>query len=226
MIYFDNVSKIYSQDSIALEGVTFAIEPKEFVSIVGQSGAGKSTVIKLLLAEERPSNGKVFFESLDVHSLSGSEIPYVRRKIGTVFQDFRLLPQKTAYENIAFALEAAGKEDAEIAADVPHVLDLVGLSDKADYFPHELSGGQRQRIAIARALVNRPEIVVADEPTGNLDPINTWEIIRLLGKINELGTTIVLATHDKDIIDTIGKRVITFESGRIVRDEKRGRYIL
>lgn len=226
MIYFDNVSKVYNADSIALEGVTFTIEPKEFVSLVGQSGAGKSTLIKLLLAEEKPSSGKIFFESLNVHNLSRSEIPYVRRKIGTVFQDFRLLPHKTAYENVAFALEASGREDEEIASDVPHVLDLVGLADKADFFPHELSGGQLQRVAIARALVNRPEVVVADEPTGNLDPVNTWEIIRLLGKINELGTTVLLATHDKDIIDTIGKRVITFESGRVVRDEKRGRYIL
>ncbi len=226
MIYFDNVSKVYNADSAALEGVTFAIEPKEFVSIVGQSGAGKSTLIKLLLAEEKPTGGKVFFESLDVHNLSRSEIPYVRRKIGTVFQDFRLLPNKTAYENVAFALEASGRDDAEIASDVPHVLDLVGLSDRMDYFPHELSGGQKQRVAIARALVNRPEVLVADEPTGNLDPVNTWDIIRLFGKINELGTTVVLATHDKDIIDTIGKRVITFEAGRLIRDEKRGRYIL
>src|SRR3989344_4687635 len=226
MIYFDNVTKIYSAGAPALEEVTFTVEPKEFVSIVGQSGAGKSTLIKLLLAEEKPSSGKVFFESLDVHNLSRSEIPYVRRKIGTVFQDFRLLPQKTAYENVAFALEASGREDAEIASDVPHVLDLVGLADRMNYFPHELSGGQKQRVAVARALVNRPEVLVADEPTGNLDPLNTWDIIRLFGKINELGTTVILATHDKDIIDTIGKRVITFEGGRLIRDEKRGRYIL
>lgn len=224
MIYFDNVSKIYSANSRALEDVTFTIEPKEFVSFVGQSGAGKSTLIKLLIAEEKPTSGKVFFESLDVHSLSKSEIPFVRRKIGTVFQEFRLLPTKTAYENIAFALEASGKPDEEIAADVPHVLDLVGLADKADYFPHELSGGQKQRLAIARALVNRPEVVVADEPTGNLDPENTWEIIRLLAKINELGTTVILATHDKEVIDKIGKRVVAFENGRVVRDEKRGKY--
>ncbi len=226
MIYFDNVSKIYSGNSVAVEDVSFTVEPQEFVSVVGQSGSGKSTLIKLLLAEERPSAGTVYFQSLDVHNLSRSEIPFVRRKIGTVFQDFRLLPQKTAYENVAFALEAAGKEDDEIASDVPHILDLVGLSDKMDFFPHELSGGQQQRVAIARALVNRPEVVIADEPTGNLDPLNTWEIIRLLGKINELGTTVILATHDKDIIDTIGKRVITLEDGKVVRDEKRGRYIL
>ena len=178
------------------------------------------------MAEEKPTSGKVFFESLDVHSLTKNEIPAIRRKIGTVFQDFRLLPTKTAYENIAFALEASGRPDEEIAADVPHILELVGLADKADFFPHELSGGQQQRVAIARALVNRPEVVIADEPTGNLDPLATWDIIRLLGKINELGTTVVLATHAKDIIDTIGKRVITLEGGRVSRDEKQGRYIL
>jgi len=226
MIYFDNVTKRYNGNSIALENVTFSIEPKEFLSIVGPSGAGKSTVIKLLLAEEKPTSGKVFFESLDVHSLTKNEIPAIRRKIGTVFQDFRLLPTKTAYENIAFALEASGRPDEEIAADVPHILELVGLADKADFFPHELSGGQQQRVAIARALVNRPEVVIADEPTGNLDPLATWDIIRLLGKINELGTTVVLATHAKDIIDTIGKRVITLEGGRVSRDEKHGLYIL
>src|SRR3989344_1806134 len=226
MIYFDNVTKRYNGNSIALENVTFSIEPKEFLSIVGPSGAGKSTVIKLLLAEEKPTSGKVFFESLDVHSLTKNEIPAIRRKIGTVFQDFRLLPTKTAYENIAFALEASGRPDEEIAADVPHILELVGLADKADFFPHELSGGQQQRVAIARALVNRPGVVIADEPTGNLDPLATWDIIRLLGKINELGTTVVLATHAKDIIDTIGKRVITLEGGRVSRDEKQGRYIL
>ncbi len=226
MIYFDNVSKVYNTNSIALEGITFSIEPKEFVALVGMSGAGKSTIIKLLLAEEKPSSGKVFFESLDIHDLSKNEIPIVRRKIGTVFQDFRLLPMKTAYENIAFALEASGRDDEEIAADVPHVLELVGLAEKADFFPHELSGGQQQRVAIARAIVNRPEVVIADEPTGNLDPASTWDIIRLLAKINELGTTVVLATHDKEIINAIGKRVITLEGGKIVRDEKNGRYIL
>ena len=226
MIYFDNVSKVYSLHSVALEGITFSIEPKEFVALVGPSGAGKSTVIKLLLAEEKPSSGKVFFQSLNVHNLSRNEIPLVRRKIGTVFQDFRLLPTKTAYENIAFALEVSGREDGEIAADVPHVLELVGLADKADFFPHELSGGQQQRVAIARAIVNRPEVVIADEPTGNLDPASTWDIIRLLGKINELGTTVVLATHNKEIIDTLSKRVITLEGGKVIRDEKNGRYIL
>lgn len=226
MIYFDDVTKIYNANSMALENVTFSIEPKEFISLVGQSGAGKSTIIKLLLAEEKPTSGKVFFESQNVHDLSRSEIPTIRRKIGTVFQDFRLLPNKTAYENVAFAQEVSGREDEEIAADVPHVLELVGLADKADFFPHELSGGQLQRVAIARAIVNRPEVVIADEPTGNLDPLSTWDIIRLLGKINELGTTVILATHDKEIVDTIGKRVITLENGRVVRDEKHGRYVI
>lgn len=226
MIYFENVSKIYSPLSIALENVTFAIEPGEFVSLVGQSGAGKTTLIKLLLAEERPTEGKVFFESQDIHNLSWAELPAIRRKMGTVFQDFKLLPTKTSYENVAFALESAGKLDEEIASDVPHVLDLVGIRDKAWHFPHELSGGERQRVAIARAIVNRPDVIVADEPTGNLDPLNTWEIIKLFGKINEMGTIVVLATHNKDIINAIGKRVITLENGRITRDEKRGRYVL
>ena len=226
MIYFDNVTKAYSEDSVALKEVTFSIEPEEFVSIVGQSGAGKSTLIKLLLAEEKPSEGKVYFESNPIHELSGKDLTGLRRRIGTVFQDFRLLPQKTAYENIAFAMEVSGQPDEAIVADVPQVLELVGLMDKAWHFPGELSGGEKQRVAIARAIVNRPDVVVADEPTGNLDPLNSWEIIKLLGKINELGTIVILATHNKDIINALGKRVITLEKGKVVRDEKKGRYVL
>lgn len=226
MIYFDNVSKIYAKDAIALDGVTFSIEPNEFVSLVGKSGAGKSTLIKLLLAEEKPSFGHVYLESLDVHTLNRHELPFIRRRIGTVFQDFRLLASKTAYENVAFAMEAAGRADEEIEADVPQVLALVSLQDKAHQFPFQLSGGEKQRVGIARAIVNRPDIVVADEPTGNLDPQNSWDIIKLLGKINELGTTVMLATHDKMIIDAIGRRVVTLENGKIIRDEKRGKYIL
>lgn len=226
MIYFDKVSKIYSPTSIALEDVSFTIAPNEFVSIVGQSGAGKSTLLKLLLAEDYPTTGKVFFESHDVHAISKKELPMLRRRIGTVFQDYRLLPMKTAYENIAFALEAAGKSDEEIDHDVPQALELVGLMDKAWQFPHELSGGERQRVAIARAIVVRPDVVIADEPTGNLDPLNKWEIIRLLEKINSLGTTVVLATHDKEVIDSLQRRVVTLEKGRMVRDEKRGKYVL
>ncbi len=226
MIYFDKVSKVYSPTSIALDDVSFTVEPQEFVSIVGQSGSGKTTLLKLLLAEEKPTSGHVFFESLDVHKLSNGELPKIRRRMGAVFQDYKLLPTKTAYENVAFALEAAGKTPEAIGQDVPQVLELVGLMDKAWHFPSELSGGELQRVAIARAIVNRPDVVLADEPTGNLDPINTWEIIKLLEKINELGTTVVLATHDKEVINSLKRRVITFEKGKMVRDEKRGRYVL
>ncbi|MEK9175452.1 MAG: cell division ATP-binding protein FtsE [Patescibacteria group bacterium] len=226
MIYFDKVSKIYSPTAIALEDVSFTVSPNEFISIVGQSGAGKSTLLKLLLAEDRPSSGKVFFESQDVNILSRKELPFLRRRIGAVFQDYRLLPARTAYENVAFALEAAGKSDDEIDHDVPQSLELVGLMDKAWNFPHELSGGERQRVAIARAIVVRPDVVVADEPTGNLDPLNKWEIIQLLEKINGLGTTVILATHDKEVIDSLQRRVVTLDKGRLVRDELRGKYVL
>ncbi|MDP3784793.1 MAG: cell division ATP-binding protein FtsE [bacterium] len=226
MIYFDKVFKVYSPTSIALDDVSFTVEPQEFVSIVGQSGSGKTTLLKLLLAEEKPTSGQVFFESLDVHKLSNGDLPKVRRRMGAVFQDYKLLATKTAYENVAFALEAAGKTPEAIGQDVPQVLELVGLMDKAWHFPSELSGGELQRVAIARAIVNRPDVVLADEPTGNLDPINTWEIIKLLEKINELGTTVVLATHDKEVINSLKRRVITLEKGKVVRDEKRGRYVL
>lgn len=228
MIYFDKVSKIYnsSTSSTALEDINFAIESREFVSIVGQSGAGKSTLLKLLIAEEKPTSGTVFFESIDIHSIPQNKLPLLRRKIGAVFQEFRLLPNKTAYENIAFAMEAAGRTDEEIEENVPQALDLVNLIDKACSFPHELSGGERQRIGIARALVNQPDVIIADEPTGNLDPLNTWEIVQILRKINDLGTTVLMATHNKMIIDSLGKRVITLEKGRIIRDDKEGRYVL
>jgi cell division transport system ATP-binding protein len=226
MIFFDKVSKIYAPGSAALENVTLTIEPGEFISVVGQSGAGKSTLLKLLLAEEKPSEGNVFFESLNMSDLKLAELSSVRQRIGTVFQDFRLLPNKTAYENIAFAMEVAGQLDENIVSDVPQVLELVGLVDKAWHFPHELSGGEKQRVAIARAIVNRPDVVIADEPTGNLDPVNTWEIVKLLAKINELGTVIVLATHNRDIINALGKRVVTLEKGRVIRDEKEGKYVL
>ncbi len=226
MIYFENVSKIYSPTSTAVEDINFAIEPKEFVSLVGQSGAGKTTLLKLILAEEKPTIGTVFFQSINVNTVSQKDLPFLRRKIGTVFEDFRLLPNKTAYENIAFAMEVAGKTQEEIERDVPQVLELVNLVDKSWHFPSELSRGERQRIAIARAIVNQPDVIVADEPTGNLDPLNTWEIINILKKINEFGTTVLLATHNKSIIDSLGRRVITLEKGRIVRDDKEGRYIV
>ena len=226
MIYFDKVSKVYSPTSIALEDVSFTIAPNEFISIVGQSGAGKSTLLKLLLAEDRPTSGKVFFESNDIHAVPREELPLIRRRMGVVFQDYRLLPQKTAYENVAFALEAGGKEDDDIKHDVPQVLELVGLMDKAWHFPHELSGGEKQRVAIARALAHRPLLLLADEPTGNLDNVNAMEILTLLRKINEMGTTIILATHAKDLVDKIKKRVVVLEHGKLVSDEALGKYKL
>jgi cell division transport system ATP-binding protein len=226
MIYFDNVSKVYNDKSVALDGVTFKIEENEFVSIVGHSGAGKTSLLKMILAEEKPTKGKVFYESTNINNLSSDEVLGYRRKIGTIFQDFRLLPNKTVFENIAFAMEAAGRTDEEIEADVPHVLELVDLRHKMWNFPHELSGGEKQRVAIARAIVNQPDIIIADEPTGNLDPINTYDIVQILKKINDLGTTVVLTTHNKGVIDSLGRRVITIEEGRIVRDDKEGRYVL
>ncbi|MBI5045751.1 MAG: ATP-binding cassette domain-containing protein [Candidatus Niyogibacteria bacterium] len=226
MIYFDHVSKVYSPTSVALEGVNLTIEPKEFISIVGQSGAGKTTLIKLLLGEDRPTAGKVFFESINVHELSAKDLPAFRRRVGAVFQDFRLLPTKTAFENISFAMESAGMSEEEIEADVTQVLDLVGIVGKAWHFPHELSGGEKQRVAIARAIAMRPDVIIADEPTGNLDPMNTFEIIKLLEKINDLGSTVILTTHNKDVINGLNRRVVTLEGGRVVRDDKNGRYVL
>jgi len=226
MIYFENVSKKYEDDTEALKDINFSISPGEFVSIVGGSGAGKTTLLKMLLAEERPTEGKVFFESTDINTLPKDKVHNLRRRIGTIFQDFRLLPNKTAYENIAFAMEAAGRTDEEIAADVPQVLELVDLGEKIWSFPHQLSGGQRQRVAIARAIINQPDVLIADEPTGNLDPINTHEIIQILKKINDLGTTVILTTHNKGVIDSLGKRVITMDQGKISRDDKEGRYVL
>lgn len=226
MIYFDKVTKFYNGGPAALDDVTLTIESGEFVSIVGHSGAGKTTLIKMIFAEELPSEGTVFFESNNIATFGKQDLSSLRRKIGTVFQDFRLLPTKTVYENIAFAMEAAGAHDEDIIADVPHVLDLVDLSEKMDSFPHELSGGEQQRVAIARAIVNQPDVVVADEPTGNLDPISTYEIVQILKKINDLGTTVILTTHNKGVIDSLGKRVITMDEGRIARDDQSGHYIL
>jgi cell division transport system ATP-binding protein len=226
MIHFDKVSKVYADDSVALEDVTIAIEPKEFVSIVGHSGAGKTTLIKMILAEEVPTSGTILFESVNINKLKRKQMPAFRRRIGTVFQDFRLIPHKTVFENIAFAMEAAGRTEEEIASDVPHVLELVDLGRKIWNFPHELSGGEKQRVAIARAIVNQPDIIIADEPTGNLDPVNTYEIVQILKKINDLGTTVILTTHNKGVIESIGRRVITMEKGRVVRDDKQGKYAI
>ena len=219
MIYFNNVSKIY-RDAVALDDVTLTVTAGEFVSIVGHSGAGKTTLTKMILADENPSLGTVFFESINVHKLKNSDLTKLRRRIGVVFQDFKLLSNKTAYENIAFAMEAVGKTDEEIASDVPHVLELVDLSHRLYHFPNQMSGGEQQRLAIARAIINQPELIIADEPTGNLDPINTHEIVQILKKINDLGTTVILATHNRGVIDAIGKRVITMENGKVIRDSK------
>ena len=229
MIEFRKVTKIYPLNHghcIALEDVSFRIEQKEFVSIAGPSGAGKSTLLKLLLGKERPTQGEILFKNQDVNQLVHEEASHFRRSIGMIFQDFKLLSNRTAYENIAFAMEMVGKSDKEIEEDVPQILELVGLTDKAEAFPDQLSGGEKQRVSIARALIHRPEVILADEPTGNLDLLNTWDIVRLLMKINELGTTIILATHDREIINNLGRRVITLNKGRVIRDEQSGRYIL
>ena len=227
MIYFDTVSKVYNDGRApALQDVTFQVAPKEFVSIVGHSGAGKTTLLKMIIAEDRPTNGTVYFESLDVHTIPRGRLPQYRRKIGTVFQDYKLLSHLTAYENVAFAMEANGRTDDEIAENVPQALDLVNLSHKAWNFPNELSGGEKQRVAIARAIVNQPDIVIADEPTGNLDPVATYEIVDILRKINDLGTTIIMTTHNKGVIDEIGRRVLTMDEGQIVRDDNSGKYVL
>jgi cell division transport system ATP-binding protein len=226
MIYFDKVSKIYPDESIALDEISFGVEPNEFITIVGHSGAGKTTLMKMLIAEDKPTEGAVFFESANIHKLKKHQMNKLRRRIGMVFQDFRLIPNKTAYENIAFAMEAAGRTDSEISSDVPHVLELVDLGKKIWSFPHELSGGEKQRVAIARAIVTQPDIIIADEPTGNLDPINTFEIIKILQKIHKLGTTVLLTTHNKGVVEEIGGRVITMEKGKIIRDDKNGKFVL
>lgn len=226
MIYFNNVSKKYDKDSTALEDVNLTIKAGEFVSIVGHSGAGKTTLAKMILAEEKPTTGSICFESVDVHKLKSKDLTKLRQRIGAVFQDFKLLTNKTAFENIAFAMEAVGKSDEEIMNDVPHVLELVDLQNKIFHFPHQMSGGEKQRLAIARAIINQPEIIIADEPTGNLDPVSTYEVIQILKKINDLGTTVILTTHNKGVVESVGKRVITMEKGKVVRDDKDGKYVI
>ena len=227
VIYFDKVTKIYFDGTPpAVYDVTLSIKPGEFVSIVGHSGAGKTTLLKMLFAEVFPTEGSVFFGEQEIPRLSQRELLRLRRNIGTVFQDFRLLPTKNVFENIAFALEVAGKSDEDIAADVPHVLELVGLAEKIWNFPHELSGGEQQRVAIARALVNQPDVLIADEPTGNLDPINAHDVVEILKRINDLGTTVLLTTHNKMVVDSVGRRVVTMDQGRVVRDDPHGTYVL
>ena len=224
MILLSNVTKTYPNGSTALDDVSFIVERGEFVFIVGPSGAGKSTLIKLLMHEETPTSGQVIINNKDIGKLKRREIPYLRRSMGVVFQDFRLLSNKTVYENVAFAMDIIGASRKEIRRQVPNVLSLVGLAHKAKSYPRELSGGEQQRVALARALVNNPAFLIADEPTGNLNPKVAMEIMELLDNINKRGTTVIMATHAKDIVDTMKKRVIAIEDGRIVRDESRGGY--
>ncbi len=226
MITFHNISKIYSKDSAALNEVSLTIPTGDFVSIVGQSGAGKSTLLKLISAEERPSKGKIIIDGWDITHIKRWQIPHLRRQIGVVFQDFKLLPKKSAFENIAFAMEVGGAPTKEIRATVPHILKLVNLTDRATAYPRELSGGEKQRIAIARALAYKPQILLADEPTGNLDALHSWDIVQLLIKINKLGTTVLLATHNDDIVNALKKRVVTISQGKVVSDKKGGTYKL
>ena len=222
MIEFRNVNKTYSTGTEAVKNANFIINKGEFAFLVGQSGSGKSTLIKLILKEEEPTSGNIIINGKDTTFLKQNRVPFLRRSMGVVFQDFRLLPDKTVYENVAFAMYIVKATPRHIRRQVPMVLSLVGLSGKAKMYPNELSGGEQQRVALARALVNNPSMIIADEPTGNLDPETAWEIMNLLKDINARGTTIVVATHAKDIVDRMNKRVIRIEDGNIVRDEKGG----
>lgn len=224
MIKFDHVTKIFKGNFTALDDIDLEVKSGEFISVVGQSGAGKSTLLKLIYAEETPTRGTVFFDGKPLSALSRRKLPAHRRSIGTVFQDFKLLPKKTVYENVAYALEVSRVSTSEIREDVPQVLDIVGLSGKADKFPHELSGGEQQKVTMARALIHKPIVIIADEPTGNLDPVSSVEIVDLLLKINELGTTVMLASHDKDIVNRATKRVIVLDKGKVVNDYAKGKY--
>ncbi len=224
MIEFQNVGKTYRQQVVALEDINIKIEKGEFVFLVGPSGAGKSTFIKLLLHEEKATSGKIILNDEDITDISNRKIPILRRSIGVIFQDFRLLPNKTVYENVAFAMEIVEAKSRDIRRQVPMVLGLVGLSDKAKKYPNELSGGEMQRVSIARSIINNPSIVIADEPTGNLDPDTAWEIMRVLRHINQRGTTIIMATHAKDIVNVMEQRVIAIEKGSVIRDDKKGAY--
>ncbi|MDD4289950.1 MAG: ATP-binding cassette domain-containing protein [Patescibacteria group bacterium] len=226
MIKLNNISKFYKPDVWAVNKVSLDIDPGEFVSIVGQSGTGKSTLAKLLFAEERPTEGTIEIGGWDITDIKQHEVPYLRRQIGFIFQDFKLLPKKNIYENISFAMQTSGMDDSQIKKVLPQILKIVGLQHKAERYPNQLSGGEQQRAAIARSLVHQPKLLIADEPTGNLDSINSREIIDLLLRINHLNTTVILVTHNRDIVNSLNKRVVTMEGGRIISDQKRGRYIL
>ncbi len=224
MILLDRISKTYNSKGPVLERINLHIEPKEFVVIIGPSGAGKSTLLKLLTREEKPSKGKLVVGGIDYENLRDKDIPFLRRKIGVVFQDFKLLDNRTVFENIAFALEIVGMSNKEIRHTVPKVLTIVGLKGKGDSYPAELSGGERQRVAIARAIVRQPKILIADEPTGNLDPKHAWDVIRVLEKINKYGTTVLLTTHNKDIVDKLKRRVVVMKDGKIISDKAHSQY--
>ncbi|MSS42527.1 cell division ATP-binding protein FtsE [Anaerosalibacter bizertensis] len=224
MIEFINVSKVYKNGTKALSNINISIDKGEFVFIVGHSGAGKSTLVKLLLKEIEPTSGKIILDGMDITKVKNRKIPYIRRKVGVVFQDFRLLPNKTVYENVAFAMEIIGAHPAEIKRRVPEVLRMVELGDKANDYPDQLSGGEHQRVAIARAIVNNPPVLIADEPTGNLDPDTAWEIMKIMKNINRRGTTVLMATHAKDIVDCMKRRVVALDDGKIARDEEKGVY--
>lgn len=226
IIRFENVSKTYPGGFMALENIELVIERGEFLSIVGHSGSGKSTLLKLIYAEERPTEGCVYFNDRSVSAIKQKHLPYYRRNIGTVFQDFKLLPQKTAFENVAYALEVSDEPQEEIDDLVPEILEIVGMADKAHKYPRQLSGGEQQKICLARAMVRKPKVIIADEPTGNLDPVATWEIVQLLLKINSMGTTIILATHNKEIVDKLNRRVLALENGKLIRDMQKGRYAI
>lgn len=224
MIRFVDICKKYSHEVLALNRISLHIKKGEFVFLVGASGAGKSTLIKLLLKEEEPTSGRIFMNNREITKLPGRQIPYLRREMGVVFQDFRLLPKKTVFENVAFAMEMTGAPSKQIRRQVPMILSMVALSNRANNYPNQLSGGEQQRVSIARAIVNNPTVLIADEPTGNLDSDTSWEIMKLLSFINKRGTTIVMATHNKEIVEVMQKRVITLDKGHLSNDEKRGVY--
>jgi cell division transport system ATP-binding protein len=224
MILLDRVTKTYNRKSTALDRISVHVEAKEFVIVVGQSGAGKTTLLKLLTREEKPTSGKIIVGGVDYDKLKDKDIPLLRRKIGVVFQDFKLLPNKNVFENVAFALEIVGMSNREIKHTVPRVLDIVNLKGKEKNMPYELSGGERQRVAIARAIVRQPKILIADEPTGNLDPKHAWDVIRVLEKINRYGTTVLLTTHNQEIVNRLKRRVITVQHGKIASDRANANY--
>ncbi len=226
MINLQNISKIYQPNIKALDRVSLSIKPGEFVSLVGQSGTGKTTLVRCLIGEEQPTEGKITIGDWDITRLSKNQIPFLRRQVAVIFQDFKLLPKKTLFENVAFALEVAGKSGDKIRSIVPQVMKIVGLGSKMKRYPHEVSGGEQQRAAIARALVYQPKVLLADEPTGNLDSINAQEIVDLLKKINEFGTTVVLVTHNREIVNRLKRRVVTLHDGRVISDQAVGKYSL